>query len=164
MKLIKEFNKVAEYKINKKNKLCFRLPWWYSGQESTCQCRRYGFNPWAWKISNAVEQLNPSNATTEACAPRACAPQQEKPRQPGQCCLNQKKPACSNKTQLNQKKKGGFKRIKPSQTLCFYSLSLYIKPHQVEPITDFLRLYPILIKSGWISPWVMRFPLPDVKI
>ena len=28
----------------------------------------------------------------------------------------------------------------------------YIKPHQVEPITDFLRLYTSLIKSGWISP------------
>ena len=23
-----------------------RLPWWFSGKESACQCRRCGFNPW----------------------------------------------------------------------------------------------------------------------
>ena len=22
------------------------LPWWISGRESTCQCRRSGFDPW----------------------------------------------------------------------------------------------------------------------
>ena len=27
-----------------------RLPWWLSGKESTCQCRRCGFDPWAGKI------------------------------------------------------------------------------------------------------------------
>ena len=27
-----------------------RLPWWLSGKESTCQCRRLGFNPWVRKI------------------------------------------------------------------------------------------------------------------
>ena len=26
------------------------LPWWLSGRESTCQCRRHGFNPWVRKI------------------------------------------------------------------------------------------------------------------
>ena len=26
------------------------LPWWLSGKESTCQCRRHGFNPWVGKI------------------------------------------------------------------------------------------------------------------
>ena len=25
-------------------------PWWLSSKESTCQCRRCGFNPWFWKI------------------------------------------------------------------------------------------------------------------
>ena len=31
----------------------YRLPWWFSGKESTCQCRRcrrHGFNPWVRKI------------------------------------------------------------------------------------------------------------------
>ena len=27
------------------------LPWWHSGEESTCQCRRLGFSPWVGKIS-----------------------------------------------------------------------------------------------------------------
>ena len=26
--------------------ICSRLPKWYSGKESACQCRRCGFNPW----------------------------------------------------------------------------------------------------------------------
>ena len=26
------------------------LPWWLSGKESTCQCRRYGLDPWVGKI------------------------------------------------------------------------------------------------------------------
>ena len=26
------------------------LPWWLSGKESTCQCRRCGFHPWVGKI------------------------------------------------------------------------------------------------------------------
>ena len=34
------------------------LPWWLSGKESTCQCRRHGFNPWSGKIPYAMEQLS----------------------------------------------------------------------------------------------------------
>ena len=26
------------------------LPWWLSGKETTCQCRRQGFNPWVENI------------------------------------------------------------------------------------------------------------------
>ena len=26
------------------------LPWWLSGKDSACQCRRHGFDPWVWKI------------------------------------------------------------------------------------------------------------------
>ena len=26
------------------------IPWWFSGKESTCQCRRCGFDPWVGKI------------------------------------------------------------------------------------------------------------------
>ena len=26
------------------------LPWWFSGKEHACQCRRHGFNPWTGKI------------------------------------------------------------------------------------------------------------------
>ena len=33
--------------MNSKNRM--RPPWWLSGKESTCQCKRYGFNPWVRK-------------------------------------------------------------------------------------------------------------------
>ena len=26
------------------------LPWWFSGRESTCQCRRHRFDPWLGNI------------------------------------------------------------------------------------------------------------------
>ena len=28
----------------------FGLPWWLSGEESACQCKRCGFDPWIGKI------------------------------------------------------------------------------------------------------------------
>ena len=56
------------------------LPWWLSGKESTCQCRRH-FNPWSRKIPRATQQLSlctttikpvlscPGTATTEVHVP-----------------------------------------------------------------------------------------------
>ena len=41
------------------------LPWWHSGQESSCQCRGHGFEPWSGKIPHAAEQLSPCATTTE---------------------------------------------------------------------------------------------------
>ena len=41
------------------------LPWWCSGWESACQCRRRGFEPWYGKIPHATEQLGPWATTTE---------------------------------------------------------------------------------------------------
>jgi len=32
------------------------LPWWLSGKESTCQCRRHGFDPWVGKIPQRRKQ------------------------------------------------------------------------------------------------------------
>ena len=26
------------------------IPWWLSGKEASCQCRRYGFDPWVTEI------------------------------------------------------------------------------------------------------------------
>ena len=34
------------------------LPWWLSGKESACQCRRFEFDPWVGKIPRA-ENGNP---------------------------------------------------------------------------------------------------------
>ena len=39
------------------------LPWWLGGKESSCQCRRHGFNSWSMKISHATEPLSPCPTT-----------------------------------------------------------------------------------------------------
>ena len=39
--------------------ICLGLPWWRSGWESACQCRRHGFEPSSGKIPHAVEQVGP---------------------------------------------------------------------------------------------------------
>ena len=64
------------------------LPWWHSGWDSACQCRRQGFKPWSRGLhmpwSNQVCEprlLSPRATATEACAPRACALHKEKPLQ-----------------------------------------------------------------------------------
>ena len=31
------------------------LPWWLSGKESTCHCRRHRFSPWSGKIPHACQ-------------------------------------------------------------------------------------------------------------
>ena len=41
------------------------LPWWFSGKESACQCRRHGFNPRSGRIPHASEQVSPHATTTE---------------------------------------------------------------------------------------------------
>ena len=41
------------------------LPWWRSGEESACQCRGHGFEPWSGKIPHATEQLSSCATTTE---------------------------------------------------------------------------------------------------
>ena len=35
---------------NRKLVLFIGLPWWLSGKESICQCRRLRFDPWVRKI------------------------------------------------------------------------------------------------------------------
>ena len=37
------------------------LPWWLSGKESTCQCRRCGSDPWVGKIPLEKETATHSN-------------------------------------------------------------------------------------------------------
>ena len=64
------------------------LPWWLSGKEFTCQCRRHGFGPWAGKIPQAAQQLSPSTTATEPMCPSVHAQQQEKPPQWEDCTHN----------------------------------------------------------------------------
>ena len=68
---------------NKQN-LWRRLPWWLSGDESACRCRRHGFfDPWSRKIPHATGQLSPRATQPSGHDwthhPRARALQQETP-------------------------------------------------------------------------------------
>ena len=46
----KSWEKKVEKASSFKNTLCAGLLRWFSGKESTCQCKRCGFNPWVVKI------------------------------------------------------------------------------------------------------------------
>ena len=43
----------------------YGLPWWLSDKDSTCQCKRLGFDPLSRKIPHTAEQLSPCATTTE---------------------------------------------------------------------------------------------------
>ena len=65
----------------------FEFPWWCSREESSCQCRGQGFDPWSGKISHAQEQLS-------LCATRARVPQQVRPSKRSPCIATKSRP-CS---------------------------------------------------------------------
>ena len=67
------------------------LPWWLSGKESTCQCRRHRFKPRSGKIPHASEQLSPCTTVLSLCS-RAREPQLLKPVCPRACALQQEMP------------------------------------------------------------------------
>ena len=55
------------------NSSCCRslgLPWWLSGKEPTCRCRRHGFDPGSRKMPHALEQLSPCTSATSLCSTR----------------------------------------------------------------------------------------------
>ena len=68
-----------------------RLPWWLSGKESACQCRRHEFDPWSGKIPHATEQISLCAQLLSLCS-RAQEPQLLKSECPGACALQQEKP------------------------------------------------------------------------
>ena len=41
------------------------LPWWLSGKDFACQCKRNRFNPWSGRIPCATEQLGPCATAVE---------------------------------------------------------------------------------------------------
>ena len=48
------------------------LPWWFSGKESTCQCRGHRGHSW-WKIPHATEQLSPCALLSLCSEPGSCS-------------------------------------------------------------------------------------------
>ena len=49
--------------LKKKKNIETGLPWWLSGKESACQCKRHRFDPWSGKIPHAMDQLSPCATT-----------------------------------------------------------------------------------------------------
>ena len=41
------------------------LPWWLSGEESACHCRKHRINPWSRKIPTCGRATKPMTTTTE---------------------------------------------------------------------------------------------------
>ena len=81
-------------------KNCWELPWWCRGEESTCQCRGDGLDPWAGSIPHDLGQwipctkllilssksrelgiLTPNPQLLKPTTPGARGPQQGKPPQ-----------------------------------------------------------------------------------
>ena len=48
-----------------------RLPWWPSGEESSCQCRGHRLDPWSRKIPCAAGQRSPRSAARKTTPRRA---------------------------------------------------------------------------------------------
>ena len=66
----------ADERISKLENKTTGLPWWSSGWKSTCI--EGDMDPWSGKIPHAIKRLSLWTTTTDAQAPRACAPKQEK--------------------------------------------------------------------------------------
>ena len=69
-------------------KLWDGLPWLSRGWESTCQCRRHGFNPWSRRITPTTGRLGSYATTAELSHYRALMPQLLKPMHLGLVRLN----------------------------------------------------------------------------
>ena len=54
-------------------KAFWRVPWWSSGKESTCQCRRHRFDPWSRKTAPAMGPLSLCAMTADASALESCS-------------------------------------------------------------------------------------------
>ena len=66
-------------------KAFWRVPWWSSGKESTCQCRRHRFDPWSKKTALAMgpptadaSALEPCSVRRDATTGEACAHDQRR--------------------------------------------------------------------------------------
>ena len=71
---------VFDFCVENELKEMVGLPWWLSGKESACQCRRHGFNPWSGKTPHATEQLSLHTTATKPMHSRACAPPEKPPQ------------------------------------------------------------------------------------
>ena len=69
--IFREINKKTTQGDTLKNttdKSKWGLPWWLSGKESVCQCRRCGFDPWVGKMHGRRDRLPTPEILIPACA------------------------------------------------------------------------------------------------
>ena len=135
-------------------KMCNRLPWWLSGEESPWQCMGQGFNSWSGKIPHATGQLSLSTTTTETCEPRACAPQEkhynEKPVYATKSSPSSSRPekACnSNKNPAQQRINKPFKKSSGPEGLSAAVLGV----PQILVVRGHLFLPDPCIWLAWVS-------------
>ena len=102
------------------------LPWWLSGKESTCQCRRHGFDPWSGKIPHAVEQLSQRTTTIEPVLQSPGAPITEPV-----CC--QTWSPCAREPALHNNK-NHLKEVHTLQPPCFLAKSRQLCPTLCDPM------------------------------
>ena len=55
------------------------LPWWLSGKELTCQCRRHRFDLWSRKVPHATEHLSWFTTTAEPTCSNYWSPHTPEP-------------------------------------------------------------------------------------
>ena len=90
-------------------KICWGLPWWSSGWESTCQCRGHVFDPWFRRIPHAVgpkchDYWARKLQLLQSMWPRVHMPRQEKsPQWEAQHPTTRESPHAVTKTQHSQK-------------------------------------------------------------
>ena len=84
--------------------LC-RLPWGLSGEESTYQCRRHGFDPWSRRIPQAEEQLSPWARAAELVLQSLGATTTESP------CRNHHSPSALEPMLCNKRSRRNEKRV-----------------------------------------------------
>ena len=101
--------------------LCWemRLPWWFTGWESDCQCRGYRFDPWSGKIPRVIGQQAKGHNywacvlhLLKSAHPRAWALQQRESMAMKNLCMTTERnptrstresPRAATKTQHSQK-------------------------------------------------------------
>ena len=116
------------------------LPWWYSGWESTCRCRRHRLDPCSETIPHAAEQLSPWAATTKAHVPGAHASQEKSPQ------WEARAPQLAGSPRLSQLEEAHMQQWRPSTLINKYTLKKQVHPFWVQPAL------PSLPSAAVISP------------
>ena len=73
----------------------------FPGEETACQCRRYGFASWSGKIPHAAEQLIRVPRLLSLCS-KAWEPQLLKPESFRACALQFKSSHCKEKPEQHK--------------------------------------------------------------